>query len=430
MNIKRKLITTSVISFVLFALVIIICWFGYRSMASSKIHVRSLKEESMYLEMLFRGINETLLTEGTPYSVKIARTGMERFEELHWSLVTEPRDYELRRAVLERIAPRWHRIKKGVEPFLKVNSVSQGDPALMMNYGKLLNEGGLLIKEVQALSEEVIEKSNDEAKKTQVLIVAAVFLILAAMASLHLDLYRSIAVPIRKLKELMSEVSDNKGDLTRDGRSVSRISERLTPVERRLVSRITDISALVSAFDSMASSVNTHMEEQKWVEKKLKRLATVDDLTQAYNRLMFEEIIEKELERARRHGSHLSIIIFDLDRFKSVNDSYGHFMGDHVLRTVAAIVRANIRSIDYLVRWGGEEFMIIAPESTLDKAALMAERLRQKIEEHRFEMMGNVTSSFGVAEYRQGDDKDSLIVRSDNAMYRAKAVRNRVESAA
>jgi diguanylate cyclase (GGDEF)-like protein len=121
---------------------------------------------------------------------------------------------------------------------------------------------------------------------------------------------------------------------------------------------------------------------------------------------------------------------FDIDRFKRVNDSFGHLTGDHVLRTLAAIAMEHIRDSDYLVRWGGEEFLVVSPDTGLEKATMVAERLRKVMGEHSFEYMGPVTASFGVAEYREGETKDSFILRADAAMYSAKKSRNRVEKAA
>src|SRR3989337_4358215 len=96
-------------------------------------------------------------------------------------------------------------------------------------------------------------------------------------------------------------------------------------------------------------------------------LARVDELTQAFNRTKFEELIEGEIDRTQRFIQPLSIIIFDLDHFKMVNDSFGHLTGDYVLQTVASIVKAGIRETDYLVRWGGEEFLVLAPNADIDK---------------------------------------------------------------
>ena len=164
------------------------------------------------------------------------------------------------------------------------------------------------------------------------------------------------------------------------------------------------------------------------MEDELKKLASTDSLTQAYNRTKFDEILSKETERARRYDHSLSVVLFDIDHFKKVNDTYGHLAGDQVLKTIVDITRKNIREIDYLIRWGGEEFMIILPETGLDKAEELAERIRQIIEIHQFNEIGKVTVSFGVAQLRKSDSEKTFIKRSDDALYKAKINgRNRVE---
>jgi len=164
------------------------------------------------------------------------------------------------------------------------------------------------------------------------------------------------------------------------------------------------------------------------MEDELKRLATTDRLTQAYNRLKFEEIIGREKERAIRYNQPLSMIMFDIDDFKKLNDTYGHLAGDKTLRAIADIVRENMRKIEYLIRWGGEEFMIIAVGAELEKASALAERIREIIAANKFEDAGHVTLSLGVTEFRKNDTEDLFIKRADDALYRAKIKgKNRVE---
>lgn len=171
-----------------------------------------------------------------------------------------------------------------------------------------------------------------------------------------------------------------------------------------------------------------NITERKRMEEELIRLATTDSLTGAYNRTKFNEIISIETERVKRYGQRLSMIIFDIDHFKRVNDTYGHMVGDDVLRTIVDIVRMNIRKIEYLIRWGGEEFMILASGIDLDNAVALAERIRKIMEDYRFDKVGKVTISCGVTEFKEGDTEDSFIKRADDAMYMAKKEgRNRVE---
>jgi diguanylate cyclase (GGDEF)-like protein len=118
----------------------------------------------------------------------------------------------------------------------------------------------------------------------------------------------------------------------------------------------------------------------------------------------------------------------DIDYFKKINDTYGHDTGDKVLETMSSIFRVSIRGFDSLIRWGGEEFLLIAPTTDLEKAGLLAERLRKIIENQSFDTAGKITISLGVASFRSDDNKDSIVKRADEALYVAKRNgRNRVE---
>lgn len=167
--------------------------------------------------------------------------------------------------------------------------------------------------------------------------------------------------------------------------------------------------------------------ERKHLEEELKDLATKDQLTGIYNRRKIDEVLMKEKAQAETRDHHLAVIMVDIDMFKLVNDQYGHLVGDQVLTEVTSILSQGIRSIDVLGRWGGEEFIIICTDTDLKGAVVLAEKLRQMIANHDFQMVGKKTCSFGVAQLRKDETIDSLLIRSDQALYRAKDQgRNRV----
>jgi diguanylate cyclase (GGDEF)-like protein len=173
-------------------------------------------------------------------------------------------------------------------------------------------------------------------------------------------------------------------------------------------------------------AIKTRELSEKAVE--LEQLSITDRLTALYNRLKLDETFVTEIERAKRYNTPLSVIILDVDHFKSVNDTYGHQIGDRLLVELADILRVNIRSSDFPGRWGGEEFLVICPQTDLDGVKAVAEKLRAAIASHDFPSVGNKTSSFGVATYQIGESADELMARADAALYRAKENgRNRVE---
>ena len=169
-----------------------------------------------------------------------------------------------------------------------------------------------------------------------------------------------------------------------------------------------------------------HIDETE----KIKNLATTDALTGCLNRMQGMHIIKNEMLRSKRYNISLALILLDLDHFKKVNDTWGHPIGDQVLKLVAERIRKNIRSSDSLIRLGGEEFIIFAPETNIAEAALLAEKVRKVLEETDHSTAGKVTVSLGVAEHIQPESFKQWYVRTDAALYEAKnSGRNRVVQA-
>jgi len=165
-----------------------------------------------------------------------------------------------------------------------------------------------------------------------------------------------------------------------------------------------------------------------YVKKKLEYESSHDHLTSIYNRRSYEYAIDYEVVRNERYGSPLSLILFDIDHFKIINDKYGHKTGDHVIISITELITVSIRKSDLLFRVGGEEFAIISPETNSASALKLAESVRNKIENYTFETVSKVTISLGVAEYYPGLTKDHLYSNADQAMYQAKeGGRNRTE---
>lgn len=134
-----------------------------------------------------------------------------------------------------------------------------------------------------------------------------------------------------------------------------------------------------------------------------------------------------EIERSARYGTHFSLIMLDIDYFKSVNDTYGHAVGDRVLTEIPDVLQGMTRRTDVLFRWGGEEFVLLLPETGRTGAVQLAELVRERIATVRFEGVGPVTVSIGAAEYESGESMDQLLQRVDEALYEAKrGGRNRV----
>jgi diguanylate cyclase (GGDEF)-like protein len=159
----------------------------------------------------------------------------------------------------------------------------------------------------------------------------------------------------------------------------------------------------------------------------LNNLATVDMLTQVTNRFEFDKMLGHSIAVSKRYGRSLSVLLVDIDHFKLINDNFGHLVGDEILKSFSKLLRQQIRQSDIVARWGGEEFIILLPDTALSSAITMAEALRQRIEVNPFESVGNITCSIGVAEFNSVEEADDLLRRADENLYRAKhSGRNRV----
>jgi len=177
-----------------------------------------------------------------------------------------------------------------------------------------------------------------------------------------------------------------------------------------------------SALEGLVQKRTRQLEDRN---RQLEELATRDPLTGLYNRRYLESRISEELARLRRYDTPFSIAVLDVDDFKKVNDSYGHPVGDQVLKDVASFLQDNIRKVDSVGRFGGEEFVLLLPNTPLDGAALVAERIREDLARRNSSIEGSpvcVTISGGVAEAGPADqDFEQFFGRADKAMYNAKA---------
>ena len=154
-----------------------------------------------------------------------------------------------------------------------------------------------------------------------------------------------------------------------------------------------------------------------------RKMAMLDPLTGVHNRMAYDERIVDELERFERYKTPFVLSVWDLDRFKRINDDYGHQAGDRVLQALAEILGNSVRRVDFVARYGGEEFIVIIPNTSIAGAMNLAEKIRRQVEKMRFHHNGrqvDVTISCGLAEARSGDSVENLFKRADDALYQAK----------
>jgi diguanylate cyclase (GGDEF)-like protein len=271
---------------------------------------------------------------------------------------------------------------------------------------KLKNDTDTLTKKERDLLNLLLE--NQETVVTYTMIEEHVY----QDHAMSMDALRAL---VRRLRSKLAD--DIINNVLEEGYAVSDVAVFLNGnLEQNAKQRIQELE-----------NENSELKLQK---EALVKMSITDPLTGLYNRVKVEETFLYEQKQSIRHGDPLSIILMDLDFFKSVNDVYGHNAGDIFLQEVAEILRDTFRSTDVIGRWGGEEFLIVLPKTDLTSAHEIAIKLRDRMQETKFTNIGTRTSSCGVATLREDESLVNVIQRADSALYLAKDNgRNRVEVA-
>lgn len=197
-------------------------------------------------------------------------------------------------------------------------------------------------------------------------------------------------------------------------RNIHNRKQRLEKLERKNKS----LEALIEDRTVELRETNLRLQQQLDIKKSL---SETDVLTSAANRYLLEKVLKHEYLRAKRFCQPLSLLSLDLDDFKSINDQYGHSVGDLTLTHIVDVIRNNIREIDVLGRWGGDEFMIVLPNTQLKDAKNLAEKIRERVALKLVEGYIRVTMSLGVVELQHNEAQEQLLIRADKMLYIAKA---------
>jgi diguanylate cyclase (GGDEF)-like protein/PAS domain S-box-containing protein len=193
---------------------------------------------------------------------------------------------------------------------------------------------------------------------------------------------------------------------------------------------ITELEETKEQLRSINQAMKNKVDELHSMTSSLEEQANIDKLTGIYNRDKFEESFSFLIKDSHKRDRKLSLLLFDIDHFKDINDTYGHQTGDSVLKELTELISANIKTSDVFARWGGEEFVILLPDTDLDGSYLFAEKLRKLVKAHDFTVIGRMSVSFGVGELTEYENKTTLFEKVDKALYQAKNKgRNRTQKA-
>ncbi|BBO80458.1 hypothetical protein DSCO28_10240 [Desulfosarcina ovata subsp. sediminis] len=260
-----------------------------------------------------------------------------------------------------------------------------------------------------------------------VFIFVALILSLAFLIGVLLNriLTRFVLIPVSSLRNAMQHIQGSETDRKTEGAQVND-GWRFEKMIQTFDEHVGDLNFSQMPGDEIDSLAHAFRRMLLALKNAYIGIRT-DALTGLNNRMKIDEALENEINRVQRYRSTFSIILLDIDNFKHVNDTYGHLIGDDVLKEVAGLLKANFRKTDVPGRWGGEEFLVILPHQDRRCASGIAEKLRRIIETTNFPDVGRITSSFGVAEYLDRDTPKGIVMRADAALYRAKQQgRNRV----
>ena len=243
----------------------------------------------------------------------------------------------------------------------------------------------------------------------------------------------------KELQDIISEITaflgssgtrlDDQGQQL--GKYASRLGETQSVEEIMAISQgiMSETREMINDSQSLKREMDGSMAEVEELKKELeglKQAAKTDMLTGLLNRRGFEAAMTKAMDKSVRTSAPLSVILSDIDHFKRINDNYGHLIGDNVLKMLSKLLQEHIKGKDIAARFGGEEFILVLPETNLEGAFMLAEQIRLKLRSMRWrtkagERMGAITMSLGVSQFKGGDTLESLVDRADNALYQAKS---------
>ena len=293
------------------------------------------------------------------------------------------------------------------------NQHSKAIKLIKSNFGKSIMDSiryqlDSFEKEEQRLLKQREDKFNDSLFYMRFVFLSITILLILVSIFFGILVHKHLVIPIVTLDDIMSKTKDT-GKLPQNNIDSTDI-------------KITEIKNLTKSFFSMANKIETFTTELNISKNEAIKKSITDPLTSLYNREYMDIQLTKLISKSKRDNSDLALMLIDIDFFKKVNDIYGHLTGDIVLKKVANILKTKIRDTDMTVRYGGEEFIIILPDTNKTNAINLAEKLNQIVSKIIFKELENkhITISIGVSIYIKDDNIGSFIKRADDGLYKAK----------
>ena len=366
----------------------------------TKIQGKILADKDQLAQEIMRGI--VLSKQGIDFTTQV------KYQEIHSSLLALQKEQKALGSTVKQVI---QNLNKGKSP--DDNSFE----VLLIKNEHFNQEAIALIDSIQSFTQSRLSLTE---KHEQTFLVVNVALGTAAV-SVGILLSLIITVNIKSnIFSLSKQIAKIRQAMTGNESSLP------TETEIHTNDEIGDLALEIS---QTVRNFSQEIEKRDRISEKLKQIATTDKLTGAFNRLKWDEDVEQEIIRSRQAQQNLAIIIFDIDFFKKVNDTFGHDVGDLVLVEVVQVTQKQIRGTDFLYRIGGEEFVILAINTDQKQIMYLGERVRRAIEQQIFPHVEHITVSMGVAQLLDTDDAQKLLKRADLALYESKkGGRNQITS--
>jgi len=442
MTIKKKLAIANVILIVILSVLGLTFLYGYRYVTSVASLANDFDRQTMYLQMMLRGLNEAIINEGTPSSLRTENEGLEGFEQIHRKLLQNIDDPEIQRILREEIDPDWKSIKRDIRPYLE-HYVDLDNDELMARAGKLIVTAENIIGNVEELSEKtraIVNANSQKSVITEVIMGIIIISLLICAAILAIHLYRAIHQPIQELNTIAEGFSRGNLSIMMDENRKDEFGT-LARYFNSATSKLQKATEAMHAHSEELTALNIKLESEvnvrKEAEERISHISYHDSLTDLPNRYLFHDRLNMYIAHARRYQRRAAVLLLDIDDFKRVNDAFGHRAGDRMLKEVADRIRKCIRTTDTLsneallndhtstlARLGGDEFTVLLTElADSQNAVRVAQRIMNALSEPFIldDSEVNSSTSIGISVYpSDGETAEDLIKNADTAMHHAK----------